>query len=436
MVRVTQQTRAQSVTDEARVPQGSPVTTPSGTNLPRVGGYNQAVVLDAVRTSGEISRVELAALTGLTNQTVSNVVRKLLDAGLVAESGQAPSNGGKRRTLLSLRADGAYAVGVHLDPDAAVIVVVDLAGQVVGSRRLRLTDPGDPAGIVDRVSRAALRLVERAGVDRARLLGLGVAAPGPLDGTTGAVVSPPNFPGWGRVPLTEMFAEATGLPVALDNDATAAAIGERWIGGAERAGSFLFVYLGTGVGAGIVLDNTVLHGDSGNAGEFGHMPVEPGDRVCQCGANDCLGPYCSPAAIIEDLFDRHGPGTAAGLGLIGGPDSVHLDWKALRKAARSGDDAALDVVRRAARRIGQAARGATSLLDVGRIVLGGEALRGIEGLMREEIEAAVNRTSVARTIRGITVEPSVIGETVGAVGAASLVLHGNYAPGWRMLREA
>ncbi|MDX3383926.1 ROK family transcriptional regulator [Streptomyces niveiscabiei] len=433
---MTQQTRAQSVTDEARVPQGSPVTTPSGTNLPRVGGYNQAVVLDAVRTSGEISRVELAALTGLTNQTVSNVVRKLLDAGLVAESGQAPSNGGKRRTLLSLRADGAYAVGVHLDPDAAVIVVVDLAGQVVGSRRLRLTDPWDPAGIVDRVSRAALRLVERAGVDRARLLGLGVAAPGPLDGTTGAVVSPPNFPGWGRVPLTEMFAEATGLPVALDNDATAAAIGERWIGGAERAGSFLFVYLGTGVGAGIVLDNTVLHGDSGNAGEFGHMPVEPGDRVCQCGANDCLGPYCSPAAIIEDLFDRHGPGTAAGLGLIGGPDSVHLDWKALRKAARSGDDAALDVVRRAARRIGQAARGATSLLDVGRIVLGGEALRGIEGLMREEIEAAVNRTSVARTIRGITVEPSVIGETVGAVGAASLVLHGNYAPGWRLLREA
>ncbi|WP_234330328.1 ROK family transcriptional regulator [Streptomyces acidiscabies] len=433
---MTQQTRAQSVTDGAGVPQGSPVSTPSGTNLPRVGGYNQAVVLDAVRTGGEISRVELAALTGLTNQTVSNVVRKLLDAGLVVESGQAPSNGGKRRTLLSLRADGAYAVGVHLDPDVAVIVVVDLAGQVVGSRRLRLTDPGDPAGIVDRVSRAALRLVERSGVDRERLLGLGIAAPGPLDGSTGAVVSPPNFPGWGRVPLTGMFAAATGLPVALDNDATAAAIGERWIGGAQRAGSFLFVYLGTGIGAGIVLDNTVLHGDSGNAGEFGHMPVEPGDRVCQCGANDCLGPYCSPAAIIEDLFDRHGPDTAAGLGLIGGPDSVHLDWKALRKAARSGDDAALDVVRRAARRIGQAARGATSLLDVGRIVLGGEALRGIEGLMREEIEAAVNRTSVARTIRGITVEASVIGETVGAVGAASLVLHGNYAPGWRMLREA
>jgi predicted NBD/HSP70 family sugar kinase len=407
----------------------------SGTNLPRVGGYNQAVVLDAIRTTGQVSRVELAALTGLTNQTVSNVVRKLLDAGLVAESGQAPSSGGKRRTLLTIRADGACAVGVHLDPDAAVIVVVDLAGEVIGSRRLRLTDPGDPADVVDRIARTTGRLLDRSAVDRTRLLGLGIAAPGPLDGTTGAVVSPPNFPGWGRVPLADMFAKATGLPVALDNDATAAAIGERWIGGADRAGSFLFIYLGTGVGAGIVLNNTVLHGDSGNAGEFGHMAVEPGDRVCHCGAMDCLGPYVSPAAIIDDLLRLHGSGAADRIGLTGTPDSVHHDWKALRRAARAGDADACDVVRRAARRIGEAARGAASLLDVSRVVLGGEALRGIEPIIREEVEAAVNRTSVARTIRSVAVEQSVIGETVGAVGAASLVLHGNYAPGWRMLTE-
>ncbi|MBK3580480.1 ROK family transcriptional regulator [Streptomyces sp. MBT65] len=411
------------------------MTTLSGTNLPRVGGYNQAVVLDAIRTTGQVSRVELAQLTGLTNQTVSNVVRKLLDAGLVAESGQAPSSGGKRRTLLSIRADGACAVGVHLDPDAAVIVVVDLAGQVIGGRRLRLADAGDPADVVDRVARAAGRLVDRTGVDRARLLGLGIAAPGPLDGTTGAVVSPPNFPGWGRVPLAGMFGAATGLPVALDNDATAAAIGERWIGGAERAGSFLFLYFGTGIGAGIVLNNTVLHGDSGNAGEFGHMAVEPGDRVCQCGALDCLGPYVSPPAIIDDLLRLHGRPAADRIGLRGTPDSAHHDWKVLRRAARAGDPDACDVVRRAARRIGEAARGAASLLDVSRVVLGGEALRGIESIVREEIETAVNRTSVARTIRSVAVEQSVIGDTVGAVGAASLVLHGNYAPGWRMLTD-
>ncbi|MFC4499579.1 MULTISPECIES: ROK family transcriptional regulator [Streptomyces] len=412
------------------------MTTLGGTNLPRVGGYNQAVVLDAIRTRGTVSRVELAALTGLTNQTVSNVVRKLLDAGLVTETGHAPSSGGKRRTLLSPRPDGAYAVGVHLDPDSAVIVLVDLAGKVIVSRRLRLTAPDVPADVVDRVARAVQRLIGRSAVDPARLLGLGIAAPGPIDGASGCVVEPPNLPGWDRVPLVEMFAKATGLPVALDNDATAAAIGERWIGGESRAGSFLFIYLGTGIGAGIVLNNTVLHGDSGNAGEFGHMPVEPGDRVCHCGSTDCLGPYCSPAAILDDLLRRHGRTAADRIGLAGTPDSLHDDWRALRRAARTGDQDARDVVRRAARRIAQATRGAASLLDVSRVVLGGEALRGIEPILLEEIDSAVNRTSVARSIRRVAIERSVIGDTVGAIGAASLVLHGNYAPGWRLLTDS
>lgn len=407
--------------------------TQGGTNLPRVGGYNQAVVLDAIRTAGPVSRVELAPLTGLTSQTVSNVVRRLLAAGLVSESGYAPSNGGKPRTLLSPRADGAYAVGVQLDPDAAVIVVVNLAGEVLATRRLRLTDPSDPTEVVARVAGAAHRLTAGTRVDPARVLGTGIAAPGPVDARAGAVVSPPNFTGWGRVPLVEMFAAATGMPVALDNDATAAAIGERWIGGRDRAGSFLFLYMGTGIGAGIVLNDTVLHGDSGNAGEFGHMAVEPGGRVCHCGGTTCLGPYVTPAAIVGDLLERHGREAGDRIGLTGAPESAHSDWKALRRAVGRNDPAACDAVRRAARRVAQAARGAVALLDVGRVVLGGEGLHGIEHIMCEEIDAAVNTTSVARVIRRTTVEKSLIGEAVGAVGAASLVLHGNYAPGWQML---
>ncbi|BBA96256.1 putative ROK family transcriptional regulator [Actinacidiphila reveromycinica] len=409
--------------------------TQGGTNLPRVGGYNQAVILDAIRTAGPVSRVELAPLTGLTSQTVSNVVRRLLAAGLITESGYAPSSGGKRRTLLSPRADGAFAVGVQLDPDGAVVVVVDLAGEVLASRRVRLVDPGEPADVVARVAAAARRLTARTRVDPARLLGTGIATPGPIDGTAGDVVLPPNFPGWGRVPLLEMFGAATGMPVAMDNDATAAAIGERWIGGRARAGSFLFLYLGTGIGAGIVLNNTVLHGDSGNAGEFGHMAVEPGDRICHCGGNNCLGPYVSPSAVLSDLLVRHGRGAAERIGLACAEDSVHADWKLLCRAARRGDPAARDVVRAAAARIGQAARGAVALLDVERVVLGGEALRGIEAIMCEEVASAVNTTSVTRAIRPVAVERSVIGDAVGAVGAASLVLHGTYAPGWRMLTQ-
>lgn len=411
--------------------------TSGGTNLPRVGGFNQAVVLDAIRAHGPVSRVELAMLTGLTNQTVSNVVRRLLDAGLVSESGHAPSNGGKRRTLLSPRAEGAYAVGVQLDPDSVVVAVVNLAGRAVSSRRIKLTEPVDPAGLVERVSRAATRLVGRSEVDPSRVLGMGLATPGPIDGPGGAIVDPPNFPGWGRVPLQKMFRDATGMAVAMDNDAIAAAIGERWIGGTERSGSFLFVYVGTGIGGGLVLDNTVLHGDSGNAGEFGHMVIEPGGRACHCGARGCLETYCSPKAILADLVERHGRRAAERIGLdgTGGARSLNGDWRLLRRAVRRDDPAAGDVVRQAARRIGEAARGAVNLLDVGRIVLGGQALRGIEPVLIEEIDSAVNGSSIARVVRHVSVERSLIGDTVGAVGAASLVLHGNYSPGWRMLTE-
>lgn len=407
--------------------------TQGGTNLPRVGGYNQAVVLDAIRTAGSVSRVELAPLTGLTVQTVSNVVRRLLEAGLVSESGQAPSGGGKPRTLLSPRPEGAYAVGVQLDPDAAVSVLVDLSGVVLARRRTRLAGLTDPKDVVARCAAAVKRLVTGADLGSGRLLGLGVAVPGPLDGPADAVVSPPNFPSWGRVPLRDMFAEATGMDVAMNNDATAAAIGERWIGGRARAGSFLFIYMGTGIGAGIVLNNTVLYGDSGNAGEFGHMAVEPGPLVCQCGADNCLGPYVRPHAVLADLHERHGAEAARRIGLSGTPEAVSADWKLLCRAVRKGDPAAHEVVRRAARRVGQAARGTVAMLDVSQVVVGGEALHGIEPLMLEEIEAAVNTTSVARALRKVAVQRSVIGDAVGAVGAASLVLHGNYAPGWRML---
>ncbi|MFE2374640.1 ROK family protein [Streptomyces sp. NPDC059398] len=407
----------------------------SGTNLPRVGGYNQAVVLDAIRTKGPISRVELGPLTGLTNQTVSNVVRRLLDEGLIAESGQAPSRGGKRRTLLMPRADGAYALGVHLDPDAAVIALVDLAGSVLLSRRLPLPRPSDPEEVVRKVARAALRLPLRAAIDRGRLLGLGIAAPGPVDGVAGTVVEPPNFDGWRRVPLVDMFAKATGMAVAMDNDATAAAIGERWIGGRERSDGFLFLYMGAGIGAGIMLNNQVLHGDTGNAGEIGHAQIEAGDRLCDCGSNGCLGPNCNPAALVDELFIRHGPAAARRIGLSGEPGAARADWKLLRRAVRAGDPAACAVVRLAGRRMGQAVRGAVALLDVSRVVLGGEALVGVEGVLGEEIDAAVNTTSVTRVMGRVLVEPSLIGETAGAVGAASLVLHGRYAPGWRMLTE-
>jgi predicted NBD/HSP70 family sugar kinase len=407
--------------------------TRSGTNLPRVGGYNQAVVLDAIREAAGISRVELAAMTGLTTQTVSNIVRRLLAAGLIAETGRAPSSGGKRRTLLTIRSDAYFSVGVHLDPDAMVTAVVDLAGGTVHRHRRRLASTGDPARLVGVVARAVDRAVQQAGVPRGRILGLGVAVPGPLDTRHGLVVEPPNLAGWHQVALRDALHTATGLSTVVDNDATAAAIGERWAGGAQRSGSFLFLYLGTGIGAGVVHWDRVLRGDSGNAGEIGHVVVVPDGRPCRCGARGCLEAHCSPAALVADLLDRHGRRAANRLGLDLRPDRARADYDRLCRSARDGDKAAADTVRVAAERVGQAVLSAVNLLDVSRVVLGGDAPAGFAEPVRDEIDRQVNGHSIARRVRTVAIEDSLVGPDAGAVGAASLVLHGTYAPGWRLL---
>jgi predicted NBD/HSP70 family sugar kinase len=219
----------------------------------------------------------------------------------------------------------------------------------------------------------------------------------------------------------------------MDNDATAAAIGERWAGGGDRAGNFLFIYLGAGIGGGIMLADSVLRGDSGNAGEFGHVLVEAGGTACHCGAQGCLEAYAAPYAVLAAFVARHGRPEAERLGLTLDPQRTRDDWSRLCAAAAKGDPPAAEAVEQAAERIGRAALSAVNLLDVRRIVLGGEALHGIEDTVHRAMDTWVNGRSIARSVRTVSIESSLIGDAVGAVGAASLVLHSAYTPGWHML---
>ena len=237
-----------------------------GTNLDRVGGFNDAVVLDAIRRSEQLSRVELAEATGLSGQAISNIARRLLDAGLVREAGRLRGAGlGKPRTLLELEPTGRYAVGVHLDPSVVTVVLLDLTGEVVARRPVdQYAD--DPGLLIDGIAKTIEEVIAEAGAPRDRVTGVGIAAPGPIDVERGVVVDPPNLSTWHLVPLRDELAERTGLPIVLDKDVTAAASAERWAG---QGGSFVFFYLGTGVGAGLVIGDEVVRGSSSNVGEIG-----------------------------------------------------------------------------------------------------------------------------------------------------------------------
>ncbi|WP_174546704.1 ROK family transcriptional regulator, partial [Nocardiopsis dassonvillei] len=254
---------------------------------------SRAAVLDVIRAAGTISRVGLVEATGFTGATISTVVRRLIDDGLVLETGRAESTGGKPRVLLRLNRESRYAVGVHIDPIGITYALIDLTGAVVS----RMTRAGvnrdeDPAETTSRMSRQVEALVEGAGVDRERVLGVGLVAP------TGGLHRHPSLRHWADYPAAGELEGAVGLPVVPGNDATAAALGEYWSGVVGGSSIFAAVYMATGVGAGVLVNGIPYHGASGNAGEVGHVCLDVDGPLCWCGGRGCAEAVAGPAAVV------------------------------------------------------------------------------------------------------------------------------------------
>lgn len=269
----------------------------SGANLPVLRSHNAALVLDLLRTAGEggISRLEMAERIGLTPQAVSKIIARLREGGLVAEAGRRASTGGKPRTLLRLVPSAGHAVGLHLDRDELTTVLLDLAGTLVAARTVPL-DLGAGAETVLETVAAEVGAVPSAG----RVLGVGVAMPGPLDHSAGVPHRVTGFPEWDGYPLRDALGARLGLPVVLDKDTNAAALGLALRGPGD---SFAYLHLGTGLGAGLVLGGALYRGARTGAGEFGHQVIQLDGPECSCGRRGCIEALCL-AAVGRGDIDR------------------------------------------------------------------------------------------------------------------------------------
>ncbi|NKX56704.1 ROK family transcriptional regulator [Arthrobacter mobilis] len=397
-----------------------------GTNLGRLGGYNQAVILDAIRRAHEgVARVELVELTGLSPQTISNVVRRLVDEGLVREDRKTVSGPGKPRTLLALEVSSRFAIGIHLDPALVTLVLLNLDGEVVASARYEMPAVGEPDQTVRAMAGHVRELIRSADVAREKILGIGVAAPGPIDVPRGIVVGPPMLHGWESVSLREPLRELTGLPVLLDKDVTAAAVAELWASERAEPENFAFIYLGTGLGAGVVLQGEVLRGATGNIGEIGHFPAQVDVPECFCGRRNCVGMALAFRTLIQQGMDA---------GLL--PPGQDLDKLSLTneaayqlcRMARQGQPEALAIFRNAARHLGTAVAHVANLLDVDRIVFGGPWWEGLADFALPMLRQEVQEQFVARAIHEVEVTGSGLGTEVGAIGGACLVLDQTFSP--------
>lgn len=285
----------------------------------------------------------------------------------------------------SINPDGGYSIGLQLDHQLAVGVITDLSG-TVRARIERSVDRPTPAQAMPLLAAIAGNLMRKFRFDRNRLLGIGMAMPGPFDVEGMTSVGPTALPGWQDFPVAEELQRLTGIPVTVENDATAAAIGERLYGVARNLSSFVYLFIGTGLGAGLFLDGHLYKGSRHNAGEIGHMIVRPGGLECGCGKRGCLERYVSLRAAYECLDI---------------PDPDHASPELLEALLANGDSLeawvaqAIDPLRQAINMLELA-------LDPETVVLGGFMPVGVIELLASRLDPlylSVSSTS-ARTVRG------------------------------------
>jgi predicted NBD/HSP70 family sugar kinase len=375
----------------------------------RLRRQHERIIFRAISSASvAISRTQLAELTGLSGQSVGRVARTLLGSGLVEETEIARSKGpGASPIGLRVRPAGAFSLGFGLERDYLSGVALDLGGNIRWQMSRHLAEGETAENTLLLLQQDIRRLLGAPewSARRDRLCGVGVAAPGPLDVTTGTIVGPPNFPSWERVNVAKELGQAFDLPVLIDNAATAAAIGIAWrLPRGHR--SYLYCYWGIGIGGGLVIGDDVYRGTTGNAIEVGHIVVNPGGHLCECGNVGCLETEASVRALLRD---------AAAYGRFRSLTEVMAAVPTMPEVAA--------LVTSAAEKVATALVSVLNVVDVDEIVLGGEHLDVVEEVFVPIIRDYIEHRAFRRRIAPTAVSVSDIGEIANAMGAAALVFH-------------
>ncbi|RIV22931.1 ROK family transcriptional regulator [Alicyclobacillaceae bacterium I2511] len=370
--------------------------------------HNETFILDLIREYGPVSRAQLTLKTGLSAQTITNVVRRFLDNGLVIETGVLRNgNIGRQPINLDIAADGAYAIGISIERDRLIEGVVNLKGEVVHQGVEVLSGGETPEIMSQKIVKYITSTMENEHFVKVRdkIAGVGIGVPGPLHYTSGEVVSPPNLPNWSRVPFRDYIQSKIGKPVVIENNATASAIGEHWRG-KWLSSSFLYCYWGIGIGGGLITNGEVYRGVSGNAVEFGHLVVEPHGRKCDCGGEGCLERYASIPAILHDI-------------------SQFGQFKSLEEVvtAAATRPELLQVLKQAGEYFAQALISAINLFDVDLVIIGGYRFPLVQSIFLPILSANVRSKTIRSRVADLSIKVSSIGEESTAIGAASLVFH-------------
>jgi glucokinase-like ROK family protein len=351
---------------------------------------------------------------------VSKMIEALIAEGFVREIGTAPSTGGRRPTLLDLIPEARCALGINVGTRTITAVVTDMHGSTKKRARVPSQMASGPEALIAQVGRVVGELLTELPASLGEVLGIGLAVPAPILGSTEVSFIPPSYPGWGELKIAERTEDRFGLPVLLDNDANAAAVGEHLYGAGRGVRDMFYLIAHRGIGGAAIMNGLLHRGVHGGAGEIGHTVVDIEGPRCGCGRYGCLEAFAGRAAIARRAsraLKLAGGGTMAGL------DAGEVTAEAVMDACLSGDPLAMHILEETGEYLGLGIVGAINVLDPELIVLGGSTIRAGE-IVLEPATRVVRSRALPGLAEHARIVAGELGEDAGAVGAASMILRG------------
>jgi len=380
----------------------------------------EAEIIHALRTQGEISRTDIANLTGWSKAKTSQKIRDLVDKGYLVEIGDGVSQGGRKPRLLRINDRLGYLVGLDIGATSVDMVLADVGGKIYQRRSAPADVRQPPDDFLALCSELILDMVSAQGCRPEQILGIGIGVPGPVDFGRGVLVAPPLMPDWENFSIRDYFRHTFPTAfVVIDNDVNIMALGEQRSGDGNGIDHFIFIKIGTGIGSGIVSNGKIHRGSIGCAGDIGHICVDKQGPICRCGNTGCLEAMAAGPAISEKAMLAVKNGSSPLLRQMMEANGGKLHPEDVNAACREGDQAALEIIRGSGQMIGDVLASLVNFFNPSHIFIGG-GITNFGNHLLVSIRRAVLRRSLPLATTNLSINFSRMGPEVGVIGAIAL----------------
>jgi glucokinase-like ROK family protein len=376
--------------------------------------FNKRVILDMIRfTPGGISRAELARQMLLTRSAISTIIDDLENIRLVDETETGPTTGGRRPILLAINPQYGHVVGIDMGATHVGIVVTDFSAHVLEEIEYPFSVANGPQMCLTEIGGYINELLSKLQLNINKISAVGIGVPGPIVTESGEVSSPPIMPGWDEYPIRAHLEQLWKVPVSIGNDAELGALGE-WAYGAGRGESNLaYIKVGTGVGAGLLLDGHIYRGTTGCAGEIGHITIQENGPLCTCGNHGCLEAMAGGHAIARKAREAIETGKRTQMSAVEPEKILAVNVAA---AAQRGDLVAQQIITEAGAHLGIAIASLVNLINPGMVVIGG-GVSQLGDLLLDPIRKTVMERSLNSAAKVVRITSAVLGRRASSMGA-------------------